>query len=403
MIDKNKRALDKFNFIMFNEQRRTVVLKFFEELEIMEVSREKLIYDFHWNHEEDSHMWLNKELDIKLYEVFNDPRNLLIMPLIDAYFEVYRSKGYYHQDESFSGPPVWADTGLHKKFMKHLKYFDLSYERQYMFAENMWLIDDYMEIEDVEYDEECEDEYQALALGFGTIIWLAILNFYVLILWFFDFELSYNALNNAVRFAEHLNICVFEKTQVEMRQLVCPEVYYGLELRRPRSRIRTTRVILPFKFYENSYYSYSKKRASNMLPLSILDRLCFVLDEKDFGLRVINRELRLHGQRNLIWKLRIPLIEYPYEWSEADPSPMMRLRRLIRKIRELLSFDKYLEDATDFMRANILPYFWDFNRTYVRPFKISVRASYKIYKHQFIDFCMQIKKSIIDFLKKPTN
>ena len=413
MIDKEKSALDKFNFVMFNEKRRTVVLKFFEELEVLEVSREKLIYDFHWNEEEDSHMWLNKELDDKLYEILNDPRNLLIMPLIDAYFEVFRNKGYWHADESFSGippAPAWGETGAHKKFFKYLKYFDLSYERQYISAKNMWLIDDYMDIEDEEYDEYYEDEHEVLGYTLIVFIWLAILNFYVVIVWFFGFEVSLNGLRNSLEYFKYLNLSVFgeSKADVEMRQLVCPEIYYGLELRRPRARLRTNRTIFPFRFYENSYYSYSRKRVRNLLPMTFLDQLSYNLDEKDYGLSTIDHELRMHGRRYYIWKFRVPYVEEPWQWSFADPSPWMRFKLLVKNIKKYLTttfaLDKHLKTIAIYIQVNYAEPYWVYHRAHIRPEFLKLRALLKTYKRQGIEFCMEVIESVKKFFKKnPTN
>jgi hypothetical protein len=51
------------------------------------------------------------------------------MPLVDAYFEVFRSKGWYDEDKSFV---EWYPVLHSKKLLKHLRYYNFSYERQYL-------------------------------------------------------------------------------------------------------------------------------------------------------------------------------------------------------------------------------------------------------------------------------
>jgi hypothetical protein len=409
MIDKEKLALDKFNFVMLNEKRKTLVLKFFEELEVIEVSKEKLIYDFYWNHEEDSDMWLVKEIEDIIYDILSDPRNLLMMPLLDAYFEVFRSKGFANEDESFFAPR-WGETNTHKKLMKHLMYFDLSYERQYLFAEKMWLIDDYMDIDDLEFDEHYEDEHYALGLALILFIWLFILNFYIFLYWFSDLSIPFNSPSILTKYSELLRSFVYDVGEEETRQLMCPEIYYGLELKRPRSRIKTKRILLPFKFYEPNYYSYTKKRASNMMPFGILEKLCIDLDEKDYGLNKLDRKLRLHGSTHLIWKLRIPLIEYPYPWTKEDPSPITRFINFVGGMVDALY--NFLFDNETFRNflTKIAPHVQNLYINYMRPLSRSFRKfertsiNYlKEVKNDIINYLKEVKQSIIDYFKKPTN
>jgi hypothetical protein len=300
--------MDKWNFVMLNEKNRTAVFDFFEQLEIIEVTEEKWIYRNYYHEDQDSDIWVGKKIDGLIHEVLNDPRYLLVMPLVDAYFEIFRSKGWYEQDESFV---QWTPNT--KKLLKQLMYFDFSYERQYMFAKNMWLTDDFMEIEDLEYDEHYEDEFFAFNLGLMLGIWLICVSLYTIIYWFSDLNIPFNSPTILSKFYNSLNSLIYvEQGQKNLRQFFCPEVYYGLELKRPRSRLITSRIRLPAKFYEDGYYSYNKRRARNMLPLTILDKICRDLDERDYGLYHLNKELDLFGRRHFIFNIRIPRIEPRY-------------------------------------------------------------------------------------------
>ena len=411
MINTEQLALTRFNFVMFNEKRRTAVLDFFKELETLEVSREKLVYDFYWNHEVDSHMELNREVDTILYEVLNNPRYLLIMPLVDAYFDVFRSKSYYDpRDDSFGTPP-WHDNGCHRKLMKYLKYFELSYERQYFYAEKTWLIDDYMEIEDVEWDEEYEEEWDGFMLALGTFIWLVGLTWYVIICWFIalDAPLLNNYLGNLVDpdYSALFKTFVYDQGDEKLRQMFCPEIYYGLELRRPRARTKSKRILLPYKFYEPSYYSYSKYRAHRMLPNTILDELCYNLDEEDYGLYDLNRKLDAYGKSHMFWQIRLPLIEPDYPWDNVILlSPLEKLRRLVLRIAAFIEkkFDASRR-SSEFWDA-----YWIFYDTYLKEHWEPVMAYYKRVNIAYIGlqksikaYLIQAKDFIIEFFKKPTN
>lgn len=308
MVDKEKIAMDKWNYVMLNEKNRTAVLDFFEELEIIENTEEKYIYPNYYYEEQDSDIWTGKRIEGLILEVLNNPRYILVMPLVDAYFEIFRSKGWYYQDESFC---QWTPNT--KKLLKQLTYFDLSYERQYMFAKNNWLTDDFLECEDLDLEEHYDDEYYAFGLGVFLCIWLMGVTNYTVIYWLSDLNIPFNSPSLLPSFYNNLKTWIFlELDQRNYRQLFSPEVYYGLELKRPRSRLITTKLRLPFKFYEEGYYTYNKRRSRNMLPYSILDKLCYELDERDYGLYHINREIFFFGRRHLLFNLRVPFVEPIY-------------------------------------------------------------------------------------------
>jgi len=322
MIDKGKSALEKFNFVILNPKNREAVLKFFEELEIIEVTQEKRVYwqGIYWKHfedDEDSNIFLAKKIESLLYDLLNNPRYILVMPLVDAYFEVFRSKGWYFEDESFLDQKM--QYLINKKYYKYLMYFDFSYERQYFFAKNHWLTTDYFEIEDAELEEDLEDSYEDVGFGLAVFFWLILLNFYLIFCWLF---LPFVPRDILVDYSKTLGLAA--SGGVEMGNLFTREYRYGFHLRRPRSRILSKiGSYLPLKYYDTGYYSYNRQRVRlNIIPMSILDQLSFDLNEKDFGLDSIHKGLFAYGRRHLFWKLRIPYIEenYPF-WTPQDPSP----------------------------------------------------------------------------------
>jgi hypothetical protein len=327
MINKEKTAVEKWNYVMLNEKNRTAVLNFFEELESIEVTYEKIFYPNYYYEEQDSDIWLGKRIEVLLHNLLNDPRYILVKPLVDAYFEIFRSKGWYHEDESFL-KTEWSPTT--KKLLKQLMYFDFSYERQYMFAKKNWLTDDFLEIEFEEADEHLEDEYWAFGLGLILGIWLMLVSLYTIICWFSDLNIPFNSPSFLPKFYHSLKACIYvEDYEEELRQKLCPEIYYGIELRRPRSRLITKRVVLPAKFYEDIHYRFSKKRARGFLPYSILDILSKELDERLYGIDTIYYKLRRYGIRKNIVNWRVPFVEPP---AHDGPGLFMRGCQRIAKI-----------------------------------------------------------------------
>jgi hypothetical protein len=333
MIDKEKPAMDKWNYVMLNEKNRTAVFDFFEELEIIENTEEKYMYPNYYYEDQDSDIWTGKMVEGLILEVLNNPRYLLIMPLVDIYFEIFRSKGWYFQDETFC---QWTPNT--KKLLKQLKYFDLSYERQYYYAKNDWLTDDFLECEDLDLEEHYDDEYYALGLSLFLFIWLNGVMYYSLLYWFAELNIPFTSPSLLPNFYNGLKEWIFlGLDQKYLRQFFCPEVYYGLELKRPRSRLITTKLRLPLKFYEEGYYTYNKRRSRKLLPRSILDQLCYELDERDYGLETIHYEIFFFGRRHLLFNLRVPFVEPTYYdiWTKK---PVILHLMIIEWINKILWF-----------------------------------------------------------------
>lgn len=360
MIDKNKSALEKFNFVILNSKNREAVLKFFEELEIIEISQEKIVYwrPVYWKHfledeYTDSDNFVAKKVEILIYELLNNPRYLLVMPLVDAYFEVFRSKGWYFEDESFLDQKM--QYLINKKYYKYLMYFDFSYERQYFFAKNHWLTTDYFEIEDTEFFEDYSIE--DLGYGLAVFFWLIFLNFYLIFLWLF---LPFVTKDILVDYSKTLGLAA--SGGVEMGHLFTREYRYGFHLRRPRSRILSNILsYLPLKYYDSGYYSYNRQQVRlNIIPMSILDYLSFYLSEKDFGLDSLHKGLFAYGRRHLFWKLRIPYIEenYPF-WTIENPSPWQVFKKKL--------YDFFINSFIPFLAEYIVPPVQEFDKsTYIQ-------------------------------------
>ena len=103
-------------------------------------------------------------------------------------------------------------------------------------------------------DEEYEEEWDGFILALGTFICLAGFTWYVLVCWFIALDAPFlnNYLGNLVdpEYAAFLKSFVYDQGEEKLRQMFCPEIYYGLELRRPRARTKAKRILLPYKFYQ---------------------------------------------------------------------------------------------------------------------------------------------------------
>lgn len=179
MIDKEKTALEKYNFVLLNLKRKTVVEEFFEELEVIEATNKKINYVNYYFEDQDNDDVLGRKIVTALYYLLNDPRYLLVKPLVDAYFEFYRPKGWYGQDESFLQPTPYETT--EKKYFRYLNYFDMSYEKVYELMTNYTLNDIFLDVEYEEFDEEFEDMFWILGVTFLTILWFCGISTYMLL------------------------------------------------------------------------------------------------------------------------------------------------------------------------------------------------------------------------------
>ena len=318
MINKEKPAIEKWEYVMLNEKNRKAVFDFFSKLESIEVSEEILEYPkWTWWYEElqDSDTALAKKIEKQVDELLNNPRYLLIMPLVDAYFEIFRTKGWYDEDQSFV---QYYPTN--KKILKHLAYFDFSYERHYKFAKEEILIYDYVDVD----LEEFEDDLFWCA--FFLFIWLNGVMLYTFCFWFMHYNYHDTLFQIVPEYLNSVTNYIIQK----------PKIYYGLELRSPRSFYGRKRyckpcftkyrfsVGRPTNFFFDSHYRLRLNSSHNWAPFSILDKLCEDLDEKDYGLKKIDEDMRAFSYKYGIYRLRIYGIEEQVSESEQLFVPKLK-------------------------------------------------------------------------------
>lgn len=317
MIDKEKKAIDKWNFVMQNGKNKEAVDNLFMKLERYEAAQKKPEYPDSWredrhDHDMDNHESLFYEIENVLYDILNDPRNILVMPLLDIYFEIFRPKGWYNQDESF-----YLFYHNEKKLYKHIKYYDMSYERQYMLVKKEWLVYDYLDVEDEEIEEHYEEEYGDMLIALFLFTWFSILTCYsVIYLWTF-----LHTPLNVVRFTEDL----FASYEF-FRNKGGSRIYYGFELKAPRlkyhslkpnlrlpfrRRVFPKRYIFPAKIYKEVNYNYVRRRTFLKQSSAVLLWISKELNKADFGLEKFDLRLRYFGYDYQIYRFRVMWVEEP--------------------------------------------------------------------------------------------
>lgn len=317
MLDKGKKAIDKWNYVMQNGKNKDAVYDLFKKLERYEAAQKKPEYPDSWredryDHDQDTHESLFYEVENVLYDILNDPRNILVMPLLDIYFEIFRGIGWYNHDgdETF-----YLFYHNEKKLHKHIKYYDMSYERHYMFVKKEWLVYDYLDIEDEELEEHYEEEYGDLLKALFVFTWFSILTCYsVIYLWTF-----LHTPFNVVRFTENL----FETYEFLMNKGIS-RMYYGFELKSPRlkyhslkpnlrlpfrKRIFPKRYIFPPRIYKETNYRFMKQRTFLKQSGDLLNRISHELNKAEFGLQKVDLRLRYFGYDYNIYRLRIIYVE----------------------------------------------------------------------------------------------
>lgn len=205
MISTEKTSLEKWEYVFKKDKYRRYLFKFFKMVEFIDlyllkyksypVKKNRWGY---WKAGQDTDIWIYEENKKRIYELLNDPQYLLIMPLIDSFFEMWRSNGWYMKDKSFeefrlgySGDYIYTryDT---KRLIRAQKIYFLSVEYQHSQVINdCWALQDYVEY-DVEFEED-EDEREVtndgpgndiedlvLYVGMAIIvfIWLILITFY---------------------------------------------------------------------------------------------------------------------------------------------------------------------------------------------------------------------------------
>jgi len=321
MINKEKTAKEKWDYVMRDGMYVDALEEFFESIRTLKLNMEYVYYkDTTWFYEEHEIAYtdLGKIIEREIEEILTNPRNLLLMPLLDAYFEMYRPKAWYTGDNTFD--EVKNLNGKH--YFDYLYIFDYTYERYSMCHKNEDIIFDYIDIEDDDYDEDFEDEYEIFNIALYMFIWLCGVSVY-----FYCHCMYINYHDNMFNvLPEYLNTV----TNYAMSK---PKMYYGMELRVPRTyygkrkRYYKPRTIHyrfnPHQkptnyFYDSTYYLNIRdiKRTRKCNPLTIalwkpgiFDYLGYKFEDQDLTIYKFDEKLRMFGIKYGIYKIRIPWVE----------------------------------------------------------------------------------------------
>lgn len=299
MIDGEKPAIERWNFVVNNTKNVTYLIDFLKKLERVRMFYKVAhYYDENWWYEEDDNDTAVYEKTVnRLYEILNDPQYILVMPLLDAFFDIYRVRSYMQGDNTFT------DFELEDSYMiteSRLVYvsmniFELSLERQdFLNSLDSLVIDDWFEDDAEDYSDITEDG-QVVVLVAGFFIWLLICTLY--------FGITCLPLGDAIFFNREItsSFAMSFKDYLNHR----PQIYYGLELRRPRLRMPFySRYKMPETFFEDINYRFFKRRARGMLPFSVMEILDNFIDQDDACLGIFDSRLRESAvKRGYDWRL----------------------------------------------------------------------------------------------------
>jgi len=346
MINNTQLAKEKWDYVVTDGKYKGAVFDFFTRLEQHQFLRRRYQYPSIWylDFDEDSNDMLEDEIKEELFQLLNDPQYILVLPLIDAYFEVFRPKGWWHEDESFL-PHV--EHIKDKKFYKHLEFFDMSYERVYLFYEKSWLIDEYIDHDWDEYvDDHMDEEYTLIFVMAFLLFWFAGINLY--------FVIILNGLTNFPLNIQRVND-IFSTSYEYYFNKGTKRSFYGFELRKARMRYhsyRRTRRIklkwvnwrtrwrrrqsrifhkffkLPSLFFKDGNYSFYKQRTGRAkMSSGIVAQLSKFMNIADEWFDDYARKLRFIGRDYGIYRFRVIWVE--------DPMPV-ELQLIVPKIKKLL-------------------------------------------------------------------
>jgi len=322
MIDKTKKAIDKWNYVMKDGKYKNAVFDFFKRVEQQQNVRRRYEYPSRWylDADEDSNVLLDDEIWEEVYQLLNDPRYILVLPLVDAYFEIFRSKGWYFEDGSFD---QYYPTD--KKHLKHLEIYDMSYERQAMFIEKDWAVQEYFELEWDEYcDDHLEEEYTSLLTFIGLYAWMTLLTFYLVFIKHGILELPL--------YFPHLHDALDKSYEYYFNPQTRRRRYYGFELRKARMRFhsykrprkyrvrwREWRLRVKHRIYKfpervckDGNYTFYKKRTWKDLfeVLNPIVEYC-VRPDTFFNLRKMDLAIKKFSYDYNIYRFRLYYVEYP--------------------------------------------------------------------------------------------
>lgn len=232
-----------------------------------------------------------KKSDEILHRLLYDPRYILIMPVLDAYFEMYRYdytdkerdaeiKWEYHYVEHEFSPEETMCAALYARTLEYKEFISIQEP-----GNDWWYADceDFLELS----PEYREREYLVLFLSFCIICGITYYTSR-----YFGYFLPVNDFPYTLQEPTD-KINEIHATHLELLQNKKPKVYFELANRKPRYLKKQ----LPPKFYLNEYYYYVRREGRRHLPFNLIDLLKVKIDAKDFSLRNVHMSLWRFGKK----------------------------------------------------------------------------------------------------------
>jgi hypothetical protein len=302
MIDKEKTSIEKWNFIIKNSRNLDYLLELLKRLQKIEYNyRVHYYYDNNYWYEYDhDNTWVVEKSKTKIYQILNDPQYLLMMPVLDAFFEIFRINAWEKGDGTFLDFEIEDSYMITetKCLFFAMRLFELSLERQdFLNFLDSIAINDWLEDDDEDHGDQLEEFFFACVLSAGLFVWLVGLTAYFGIFCLPFWDIIYVSPTFISRYS-----LSFKDYFTHRR----PPIYYGIELRRPRIRVPYYAYYkMPETFYSDFNYRFLKRRARGMLPFSIMEILDEFIDQDDAGLGLIDNKLRKSAvERGYDWRLK---------------------------------------------------------------------------------------------------
>lgn len=304
----NNKTLVKYNHVIENEKNKryldefTKMLTDYQQQRIQErggLGRE--LYD----------MDVDEEVKAYWYLQLNDPKNILILPIIEAYIELYRPTGHYdfsfedvfkgfygyksvrgeedwiidENAEPINNIYVYGDNGLGDnsftdyKFptkieVKMLFYYELTVEYQESIVVS-GLFYEYFSEDVIEEDYDYKEDI----LIAGIYIAASLIGSLAFILVFFNCNILFE---HVVFFDSGDAIKKFNFLQ-DYYLSHKPKLHYELIQRKGRCTLPNKQ--LPPHLYDETNMIFIRQRGRKWLPFSLLDRITMAINNHDFLVR----------------------------------------------------------------------------------------------------------------------
>jgi len=235
-------------------------------------------------------LFIKKSEEI-LQRLLYDPRYILIMPVLDAYFEMYRYdytdkerdaeiKWEYHYVEHEFSPEETMCAALYVRTLEYKEFISVQEP-----GHDWWFAD----CEDQQEENSDWHEREYVVLFLSICIFLGLIYYTSLYLGYF---LPLNEFPSTLQGPTN-RINEIHAAHMEYLQNRRPKVYFELANRKPHYLKRQ----LPPKFYLNEYYSYKKHEGRGNLPYNLIDLIKVKIDAKDFSLRGVHMSLWRFGKK----------------------------------------------------------------------------------------------------------